>query len=98
MKSMTPYIIAVFTETRGYQLWTPEQHFSEGRLPGAGSFLFPGIHAARRAALDTFLRPDTVQVQVRTNQDRTVYLWNKWRDGSITGYSYTRQEWAERRR
>lgn len=80
----------------GYTLWTHEQAYQEARLSSAGSFLFPGIHAVRRAAMDALQRPNTYQVQVRTNQDRLVYLWNKHADGRISGYGYTKQEWLER--
>jgi hypothetical protein len=77
----------------GFQLWTEVQAYREARLPSAGSFLFPGLHAVRQAALDALAKPNVYQVQIKTNQDRTVYLWNKHRDGRVTGYGYTRQEW-----
>ena len=70
----------------GYCLWTETQHYQEARLPSAGSFLFPGIHAVRDAAIAELSKPDVYQVQVRTNQDRKVYLWNKHADGRITSY------------
>jgi len=70
----------------GWDLWTPVQAYSEARLPSAGSFLFPGIHAVRRAAMEAFKDSSVHQVQVRTNQDRKVYLWNRQADGRITGY------------
>jgi hypothetical protein len=67
--------------------WTPEQSYQEARLPSAGSFLYPGIVAVRRAAMEYLARPEVHQVQVRTNQDAKVYIWNKHTDGRITGYS-----------
>ena len=79
-----------------YDLWTPTQSYQEARLPSAGSFLFPGIHAVRRAAMHALALPGVTQVQVRTNQDRIVYLWNRSTDGCISGYGYTKQEWRER--
>lgn len=97
-----PYRIAVFatsttvvgkgkrqrTKVQGYGYcgWTPVQHYVEARLPGAGSFSFPGIHAARVAAREYLALPETHQVQIRNNQDRKVWLFNKHADGRITGY------------
>jgi hypothetical protein len=66
--------------------WTPTQAYREARLPGAGSFLYPGIHAVRRAAMEAFSQPGVRQVSVRTNQDKSVYLFNRHADGKITGY------------
>lgn len=66
--------------------WTEKQAYREARLPSAGSFLYPGIHAVRRAAMAMFEQSGVRQVQIRTNQDQNVYLWNKHLDGSITGY------------
>jgi|SRR5271166_4570596 len=66
--------------------WTPTQAYQEARLPSAGSFLYPGIFAVRRAAMDAFKDSSVCQVQVRTNQDRKVYLWNRHSDGRISGY------------
>lgn len=72
----------------GYMGWTPLQTYDKGaRLPNAGSFLYPGIVAVRKAAMVYLAIPSTHQVQIRTNQDRKVYLWNKHPDGSITGYA-----------
>lgn len=70
----------------GYQLWTEKQSYSEARLPGAGSFLFPGLHAVRDAALAELSKPNVHQVQVLTDQSRKVWLFNKNTDGRITGY------------
>ena len=70
----------------GYQLWTEKQSYCEARLLSAGSFLFPGLHAVRAAALSELSKPHVHQVQVRTNQDKKVYLWNKHADGRVTGY------------
>lgn len=102
---MTPYRVCVFARgaigrfkkivSYGYDLWNPVQYFQEARLPSAGSFLWPGLHAVRRAAMAAFEQPDVHQVQVRTNQDRIVYIWNK-HNGIISGYGYTKQEWRER--
>lgn len=80
----------------GYDLWTPEQSYQEARLPSAGSFLFPGLFAVRAAALAEFAKPGVHQVQIRTNQDRIVYIFNRRADGQVSGYGYTKQEWKER--
>lgn len=66
--------------------WTPKQHFSEGRLTSAGSFLYPGMHAVRRAAMAFLAQPGTRQVSIRNNQDRQIYRYFKQTDGRITGY------------
>lgn len=81
-----PYRVVVFTAKYAYELWTPEQHYQEARLPSAGSFLFPGIHRVREAAILALALQDTRQAQIRTNQDRKVWLFNKHPDGRITGY------------
>ncbi len=70
----------------GIMGWTTEQPYNEARLPGAGSFLFPGLHAVRQAAMDYLNRPNIQQVAIRTNQDRSLYIFNKYADGSIHGY------------
>jgi hypothetical protein len=100
---MTPYRIVVFCSglrviKRGkkvtekpwsyaYMGWTPIQHFNEARLPSAGSFLYPGLHAVRREALQYFAWPDTQQVSIRTNQDKNVYIFVRQYNGDITGYT-----------
>lgn len=91
--TLTPYRIDVFgtseieikkgkrarKERRGWaiQAWNPVNHFEPGRLPGAGSFLFPGLHAARSTALLYFQQPEIEQVSIRTNQDKEVFRF--WR-------------------
>jgi hypothetical protein len=77
------------TRDYGYGLWNPEQHYQEARLPGAGSFLFPGMFAARAAAMDVLSKAGTRQVCIRTNQDRPVYRFYKHADGTVTGYGYS---------
>ena len=66
--------------------WTPAQSYQEARLPSAGSFLFPGIVAVRKAAMEYLARPSVTQVSVRTNQDKQVYRYFRQADGRITGY------------
>lgn len=73
--------------TYGYFGWTPIQSYREARLPSSGSFLYPGIVAVRKAAMEYLSQPEVTQVQIRTNQDRKVYLWNKHKDGRISGYA-----------
>ena len=67
--------------------WTPEQFYQEARLPGAGSFFYPGLFAVREAAMDAFKDSSVRQVQVRTNQDKKLWLWNRHSDGTISGYN-----------
>ena len=69
-----------------YMGWTPQQYYQEARLPSAGSFLYPGLIAVRRAAMEYLALPETRQVSIRTNQDRQVYRFFKHVDGRITGY------------
>ena len=99
---MRPYRLVIFaTGTRtvgrgkrqrrqtigyGYMGWTPVQAYQEARLPSAGSFLYPGLHAVHRAAHVYLALPETHQVSVRTGQDRSVYRYYKHADGTITGY------------
>jgi hypothetical protein len=57
----------------GFDLWNPEQQCGvEARLPTAGSFLWPGLHAARRAALAALQMPGIEQVAIKTNQDKRI--------------------------
>lgn len=60
--------------------------YDPGRLHGAGTFCWPGLHAVRREAM-RLLAGEYTQVQVRTNQDRVLYIWNKHSDGRISGYN-----------
>lgn len=97
---MTPYRIMVATTMQvpvnrrskktktvgcGYFGWTSRREFDEARLPDAGSSLFSGLRAIR-AVRDYLALPGTHQVQLRTNQDRLLYVWNKHTDGRITCY------------
>jgi hypothetical protein len=66
--------------------WTETQVYQEARLPSAGSFLFPGLFAVRRAAMNALSLPETQQVSIRTNQDKSVYRYFKHSDGRISGY------------
>jgi hypothetical protein len=68
--------------------WSPDQcaSFGEGRLSGSGTFLFAGFIRARQTALRAFANEDVRQVSVRTNQDRTVFVWNRRPDGQVVGY------------
>ena len=70
----------------GMQGWNPDSSHEPGRLPGSGSFTWVGIVAVRKAAMEYLSQPHTFQVQVRTNQSRKLYIWNKNVDGTITGY------------
>ena len=87
---MTPYRALVFTSIErtigrgkrrraewigaGYVLWNPSRECEPWRLPSSGSFLWPGLHAVRDAALRAFTNdPNVHQVSIRTNQDREVF-------------------------
>ena len=73
--------------------WNPENAHEPGRLPGSGSFTWIGCRAARRAALEFLAQPEVSQVQIRTNQDRTIYVWNKQSNGRLTGYGHEVEDW-----
>jgi hypothetical protein len=68
-------------ETQGYAfvLWNPENSHEPARLRESGSFLWPGIHAVRQAAVAAFDNPEIHQVSIRTNQDRHVYTFYRGR-------------------
>jgi len=70
----------------GFDGWNPIQSYSEARLSGAGSFLYPGLIATRKAAMEFLAAPGVHQVSIRTNQDKKVYRYFKHEDGSISGY------------
>ena len=64
----------------GFVSWNPEQQCGqEARLPTAGSFLWPGLFATRRAALIALAQPGIEQVSIRTNQDREVARLYRYR-------------------
>jgi hypothetical protein len=64
----------------GFDLWNPEQQCGqEARLPSAGSYLWPGLHATRRAALIALAQPGIEQVSIRTNQDKQVARLYRYR-------------------
>lgn len=68
-----------------YIAWQEDTTHDPAR-EGYGTFCFAGLHRVRHRAMRELGLPEVHQVQVRTNQDRTVYLWNKHADGRITGY------------
>lgn len=78
------------TETRGYgfDLWNPDYETSEraGR-PGFGSFYWFGLGVVRRAALDALAQPGIDQVQIRTNQDRVVHVFYRYKWDEYAGQS-----------
>ena len=63
--------------TYAYCGWTEDQTAEPWRLPGSGTFCFPGLHAVHRAARAYLAMLATEQVSVRTNQDREVYRYWK---------------------
>lgn len=62
------------------------QLYDLGRLPGAGTFCWPGLHAVRAEAMRQVSQSGIHQISVRTNQDRRVYRYFKQPDGRIAGY------------
>ena len=99
--AMTPYRAIVFasgfrTTGKGkraktvrtgyaYVAWNPNHTVESARLLGSGSFLWPGIHAVRRAALNHLILPGVEQVSIRTNQDREVFRFYREQLAHYTG-------------
>ena len=74
---MTPYRVIVFGAARAYHVW----HNADQDQP----YLFPAIRAIVKAR--EYLQFSEVrQVQIRTNQDRKVLIYNKADDGRIAFY------------
>lgn len=72
----------------GWVAWNPNltDHWAhQGRLPSSGSFAWLGEAAARQAALAAFADERVTQVQIRTEQDRTLIVFNRHGD-KITHY------------
>jgi len=69
-----------------WQGWTADQSAGSGRLPGSGSFVFHGALRAVAAAHAALRQAHVDQVQIRTNQDRKVIVYNKCANGTITHY------------
>jgi len=82
---MTPYRVAVFTEAGGFHAWTPDTTAEPWRA-GSGSFCFAGGLRAIATARYHLRGADVRQVQIRTNQDRKILIYNKHDDGTITHY------------
>ena len=64
----------------GWIAWNPEltEHWAHaGRLPGSGSFQWLGLQAAKNAVGEAFLDPTVHQVQIRTEQDRKLAIFNR---------------------
>lgn len=74
---MTPYRVIVFGTCRAWQVW----HNADPDQP----FLFPAIRAIVKAR-EYLQFSDIRQVQIRTNQDRKILIYNKHADGTITHY------------
>ena len=70
-----------------FVLWNPDNTFEPSRLKDSGTFQWNGLHAVRAAAIAAFERPEVHQVSIRTNQDRSLYVFNRQSDGSIRGYA-----------
>lgn len=67
----------------GFTAWT-EDTTAEPHRAGFGSFCFGSIHATRAEVVRQLANPRVHQVQVRTNQDRTLFVYNRRADGRIT--------------
>lgn len=71
-----------------FDAWNPEltDHWAHaGRLQGSGSFSWLGMQGAKYAAARAFLDPAVHQVQIRTEQDRKLLIFNRHRN-TITSY------------
>lgn len=72
----------------GYDAWNPiltDHYAHQGRLPSSGSFAWIGEPAARTAVFAAFADESVTQVQIRTDQDRTLIVFNRHGD-RITHY------------
>ena len=83
---MTPYRVIVATCHGAFVAWTPDQSADPARLQGSGALLFAGVVRAIAAARYHLRGADVRQVQIRTNQDRTILIYHKAADGRITFY------------
>ena len=70
----------------GVMGWTADQTAEPGRLQGSGTFCYAGALRAIAAVRQYFQQPSVYQVQIRTNQDQTVLVYNRQIDGRITFY------------
>jgi len=69
-----------------WQGWTADQSAEAGRLAGSGSFVYNGALRAVQAARAYLRQANVDQVQIRTNQSRTILVYNKRANGTITFY------------
>jgi len=69
-----------------WQGWTADQSAEPWRLAGAGTFVFNGGLRAVQAARAALRQANVDQVQIRTNQGRSVLVYNKRADGTIYAY------------
>lgn len=83
---MTPYRVIVATTTGAFVAWTPDQTAEPARLAGSGSMLFAGMLRAIASARSHMRRTDVHQIQIRTNQDRKILVYNRRPDGSFAHY------------
>lgn len=70
----------------GWHAWTPDTT-AEPHREGYGSFCYLGGLRALAAARRAFRQSGVTQVQIRTNQDRKVLIFNRRNDGRIDCYS-----------
>ena len=70
----------------GWLGWTADQAAEPARLIGSGTFLYYGALRALIAVRQAFRDPRVRQVQIRTNQDCAVLIYNRQPDGRVTHY------------
>ena len=63
--------------TMSWVAWNLDHTVESARLPGSGSFVWPGLHAVRTEALRLMAASNVSQVSIRTNQDRSIYVYRK---------------------
>lgn len=78
---------AVEPVTAAFDGWISDQSAEPWRLTGSGSFCYAGALRAIAAARQYLRQSATSQVQIRTNQDRKVLIYNKAADGRVTHYA-----------
>lgn len=79
----------------GYMGWNANEgvyYHESARLPGSGSFVYPGFIRAFEAAQAYLRLPETHQVAIATNSGQPVYRYFKSANGQITGYAVTEEE------
>jgi hypothetical protein len=76
---------AIAPVTFGFVAWSADTTAEPWR-DGFGSFLLSDIHKTRAAIAGLLADARTMQIQVRDNQDRCLFVVNRTADGSSTIY------------